>query len=183
MTGIADVVWEVMVDWDMTDWAATPDFTQPEDDISVDVQYVNPSRGKEREAGNSPAATCQLRIKPGLHAKYSPVNSIGPLHGRLLPWRAVRCRAYYDGNYYTKFTGFISSISIDPSPDKQSVSIYCTDGMDLLARQFIVEDWDAKVSMTEGETMGAILDAAGWSAAKRSLSAGGDVTYPVPVAY
>jgi hypothetical protein len=183
--GISDVTWEVLVDWDMTDWAAVPDFSQLEDDISADVQWVGFVRGKDKEGGNAPAAIFEVKLKPGLCLKYSPVNTAGVLYGRLLPWRAIRARAYYDGNYYDKFAGFISKYSLTPGANSGTgaVSIYCTDGVDLLARQLITADYDNKGQMTEADAVGAVLDAAGWPAGKRNLDTGAMVNYPAVTEY
>ena len=175
--GVGDVGYEVLVDWDMTDWSATPDFGQAEDDISSEVQSVSILRGRDSEGGNAPAATLDIRLIPGLCAKYSPVNATSPLYGRLLPWRAVRVQGVWGGNYFPLFAGFISKISIDPNPSKQSVSLYCTDGMDLLARQMVTLDYDKRNTQTEGEAVSAVLDAAGWGS-NRSIDSGNTLQYP-----
>jgi hypothetical protein len=177
MIDISAVSYDVKVDWDMTDWSAEPDFGQAEDDISQDVQSVDIARGKDTESGNAPAATLEIRLKPGLCLKYSPVNSDGPLYGRLLPWRAINVMTIYSGSGYQLYAGFISKISINPHEDIQSVTLYCTDGMDLLARQLLTEDHDNKSAMTEGDAVSIILDAAGWGG-RRSIDTGGSVIYP-----
>lgn len=175
------VTYEVMVDWDMTDWSATPDFSDAYDDISNDVQSIDTSRGKEAEDGNAPAATLTIRMKPGLVSKYSPFNTTGPLYGLLLPWRVIRVKATNDGGgtYWPLFFGYISKYTIVPHLSIQSVTLYCTDGTDLLARQTASQDYDAREDMTEGDAMGDILDTAGWSSTRRSLSAGTLLKYPL----
>ena len=55
--GIVDVTYLVRVDWDMTEWSYTPSFDGPYDNISAEISSVSVSRGKNDEAGNSPAAT------------------------------------------------------------------------------------------------------------------------------
>ena len=179
------VTYEVFVDWDMTDWAAEPDFSESYDDISNDIQTISATRGKETEDGNAPAATLEIRMKPGLVSKYSPVNTAGALYGKLLPWRVIRVRATNDGgeNYWPVYFGHISKYSINPHPSRQAVSIYCTDGTDLLARQIINQDYDAREDMSEGEAVESVLNEAGWSSARRSIDTGGTVKYPLVSAY
>jgi hypothetical protein len=179
------ITYEICVDWDMTDWAATPDFTGTYDNISNDVQTISWSRGKEVEAGNAPAATLEIRMKPGLVSKYSPVNSAGVLYGKILPWRIIRVRGTYDGGstYYNVFLGFISKYTIDPHPERKSVSIYCTDGTDLLARQIVEQDYENRSVMTEAEAMESLLNSAGWSSSRRDLGSGGDLKYPAVAEY
>ena len=175
--GIVDVTYLVRVDWDMTEWSNSPSFDGPYDDISAEISSVSVSRGKNEEAGNSPAATCDIRLIAGLCWKYSPVNSASPLYGQILPWRPIQVQAVWGGNYYTLYTGFISKISIDPNPSKQSISLYCTDGMDLLARQMVTLDYDKRNTQTEGEAVSAVLDAAGWGS-NRSIDSGNTLQYP-----
>jgi hypothetical protein len=174
------VTYEVLVDWDMTDWAADPDFSEDIDDISNDVQTVGWHRGKETEEGNAPAATFEIRMKPGLVSKYSMFNAAGPLYGKILPWRIIQVQGTNDGgaNYYPVFFGFISKYIINPHPDVQSVYIYCTDGTDLLARQLLNQDYNTREEMTDGEAASLILDSAGWSTTRRNISSAGTVKYP-----
>ena len=166
------VVHEIMIDWDATDWAADPTFSD-DDDISDDVLDMRIVRGKETEEGNAPAATLELRIRPDLVLKYSPFNAAGPLYERIRPWLPVRVRTVHDGTTYPVYFGFISSIQIDPSGDNPSVSLYCTDGTDLLARQMITQDWDNRTPMSDGAAIGLIADAAGWSATRRDIDTDG----------
>lgn len=169
------VTHEIMVDWDMTDWAATPDFTQGIDDISDDIMEIRWIRGKETEEGNSPAATLELRIKPNQILKYSPCNVGSVLAGKLLPWRVVRVRSSHNTIVYNEFFGFISRIRVDPHPDRPQISLYITDGIDLLARQTLTQDQETVLSMNDGEAIGAILDVAGWSATRRDIDVDGGV--------
>lgn len=183
-----DVTYEVCVDWDAVDWSATPDFSESYDVVStVDgVEFVRWVRGKEREEGNAPAATIEVRLKSGLCSKYSPFTSNPDLRGKIRPWLPIRVRAYHNSVYTVVYTGFISRINYNPHPDVQSVTFYCTDGMDLLARQIIAQDVTNRELCSDGEAIGKILDASGWSPSKRSLDVdGGDdfVSYPACTSY
>jgi hypothetical protein len=186
------ITYEVFVDWDGTDWAAAPDFSEAIDDISDDVAYIDMARGKDSEEGNAPAATLQIKMKAGLCAKYSPFNAGSVLWDagvgatRIRPWLIVRIIATHLTIPYARFFGFISSIKIDPRPDRQQVTLYVTDGTDLLARQLIGQDYDDKTEMSDGEALERILNAAGWSATRRTLdtSGGADLLrYPETFSY
>jgi len=171
------IKWEVCVDWDATDWSDEPDFSQDYDQISGDVDvdgitYVGWARGKQREEGNAPAGTCEIRLKPGLCQKYSPFTN-GILKGKIRPWLPIRVRSYFNGEYVTQFTGFISRITIDPHPDVQSVIFYCTDGTDLLARQEVTQDTTSKDLMSDGAAVERILDTVRWNANRRSIDKDG----------
>lgn len=177
----SEITWEVMVDWDSTDWSAEPDFSEDIDDISDDVIYDGWFRGKNLEEGNAPAGTFDLRIKPGLHEKYSLYNSSSPLYGKIRPWLPIRIRAIHNSITYAVFRGFISSLKVNPRPDKQQSYMYITDGSDLLARQLVTQDFNNREKMSDGDAVGKVLDAAGWSATQRDVdNDGGDdlVNYP-----
>lgn len=174
------ITYEIMVDWDMTDWAATPDFTQLIDDISDDVQSINWVRGEDREEGNCPASTLELKIIGSLYAKYSPYNVAGDLFGKLLPWRAVRIRLTHNAVTYNIFLGFISKIKTNPHPDNPEVYIYCTDGLDLLARNVIAQNYDERTTESDGDAVGQVLDVAGWSSSRRNLDVDGGEIFQYP---
>ena len=177
----SEITWEVMVDWDATDWAVTPDFTQAIDDISADINFSGWQRGKNTEEGNAPAGTHEIKLTPGLHQKYSIYYVPSPLHNKIRPWLPIRIRAMHDGNTYNVFSGFISSIKVDPHPSKQMVYIYVTDGSDLMARQLITQDYDTRTQMSDGEAVERVLDSAGWDPLKRNIDidGGGDLLqYP-----
>jgi len=186
MSEPSNIYYEVMVDWNATDWAAAPDFSEEIDDISLDVQDI-PSdfRGTNKESGNAPAATFEIKLIPGLIDKYSPFSTSSPLYGLIRPWLPIRIRAIYLEITYDVFTGFISRIHINPDPDVEEVYFYITDGSDLLARQKVAQDFDTRTQMSDGEAVGKLLDAGGWSADKRILDTSGGQTlnYPLVGAY
>lgn len=174
-----ELTYEVMVDWDMTDWAADPDFSEGIDDITSYVMSISFSKGKDKELGNIPASTVEIKLNNS-DARFSPPNASSPLYDKLLPWRMIRVRVEHDSVWYNHFFGFISRYKIEPHPEKEIAYIYATDGMDLLARQIITQDDDDLTSMTDGAAVGKVLDAAGWSASRRDIDTdGGNITeYP-----
>jgi len=176
--------YEVCVDWDATNWAATPDFSQPYDnitnDLDPDVNAISIERGKEWEEGLSPAATMEVRMRPGLVEKYSPFTT-GVLQGKIRPMLPIRLRIKHNDQWRPQFFGFITRISVNPVVGKERVILYCTDGTDLLARQIITQDFRNKARMSDGEAVEKVLDAAGWSTERRDIDKdGGDelLSYP-----
>jgi hypothetical protein len=177
---MSDIVYDVKVDWQATDWSVTPNFSQAIDDITADVQHIRGSRGQDLEQGNSPAATLELILKPGLVSKYSPYNTGSVLYPNVRPWLPVRVKATYDATEYAIFAGWISRISINPHRDVQSVYLYVTDGSDLLARQLVTQDYESAIQMSDGDAVGSVLDAAGWNSGARILGSGGDTLFNYP---
>lgn len=185
------MTFEVCVDFDATDWAATPDFSEAYDNISDDVDIngvvgLSWFRGEEPEEGNAPAATLTVNLRMGLCKKYSPFTTDADLAGKIRPWLPIRVRAYHVAAYTVEFAGFIERISIDPALAIQSVVFYCTDGTDLLARQLITQDPNDKETCSDGEAIDKVLNAAGWSATKRDVDKDGGadlLRYPTCSSY
>lgn len=181
MTRVATPEYEIVIDWDAEDWSA--DFggdPETDDNISADVYYTDASRGKEKEEGNAPASFLQIKLKAGLHSNYSPFN-----HPDLRIWLPVRVRARYNAVWHPLFFGYISAIRIDPSPNRQSVTIYITDGMDLLARQVLRQDYNTRHKMNPGGAINYIANAAGWSPNRRRINRTetANLNYPSTGAY
>ena len=171
------MTFEVCVDWDAEDWAADPDFSEDYDNISDDIDTggivgLSWQRGKQREEGNAPAATLDVNIRRGLCEKYSPFTT-GVLAGKIRPWLPIRVRAYHSDAYIAEYFGFIEKISINPALSVQSVTFYCTDGTDLLARQEITQDPANRELCSDGDAIEKILNAAGWSTTRRSIDKDG----------
>jgi len=181
------MTYEIKIDFDATNWANTPNFSEDYDDISGDIDmdsinFIGWKRGKEQEEGNAPAATLEIHITPGHCDKYSPFTT-GILANKIRPWLPIRVRAYYGGEYYNEFFGFISRISINPHINEQTVTLYCTDGTDLLARNMETEDADNTVSTSGGGAINLILDAAGWSHSRRNIDTTGGNIVKYPTCY
>lgn len=174
------ITYEIHVDWDATDWLATPDFSQDIDDISAYVKhpfYID--RGKKTELGNIPAGTLDL-ILNNFDKRFSPTYALGPFFGKIRPWLPIRVRATVTGGGAIIFyAGFISRISVNPHLDVQEAYLYCTDGMDLLARNMVSVNKGERSMITDGAAIGRILDGAGWSTSKRNI----DVDTPAIVNY
>ena len=185
------MTFEVKVDWDATNWADEPDFSESYDDISGDIDTggvtgLDWQRGKQREEGNAPAATLTIELRRGLCQKYSPFTTDADLAGKIRPWLPIRVRAYHLGAYIAAYFGFIERMSFNPALGIESVTFYCTDGIDLLARQLITQDLTDKEICSDGQAVHKILDAAGWSRDRRAVDMDGGndlLAYPTSSAY
>jgi len=174
-----DVEMEVMVDWNATDWAATPDFSEDIDDITDDFINMGGSRGKEKESGNIPAGTVDIELR-NLAGKYHPRNTSSPLYGLIRPMLPIRIRETSDEETVTLYTGFISKIKIPDQRDVRTAHLYCTDGLDIISRNLVSQDEEELTTQSDGDSIGDLLDAAGWPSGKRNIDTdGGDVLqYP-----
>lgn len=174
------ITYEVHVDWDATDWQDTPDFSEAIDDISSYVKNIYTDRGKKVEQGNTPAGTLDITLN-NEDKRFSPTYGDSPLFDKMRPWLPVRVRATVTGGAAIDlYTGFISRISVNPLIDVQEAYLYCTDGMDLLARNMVAVDKSDRSMVTDGAAIGYVLDAAGWPVSKRNIDTdtGAIVNYP-----
>ena len=137
-------------------------------------------RGKNIELGNNPAGTLDITLDNS-DKRFSPTYTVGPLYGKMRPWLPIRVRATVTGGAaITFYTGFISRISVNPHEDIQQAYLYCTDGMDLLARNMVALEKTNRSMVTDGDAVGYVLDGAGWPADKRNIDVdtGAVVNYP-----
>ncbi len=179
------ITYEVMVDWDATDWQVTPDFSEGIDDITAYVKNIYIDRGKKVELGNIPAGSLDITLRND-DKRFSPVYAAGPLYGKIRPWLPIRVRGTINGGgAITFYIGFISRISVNPHIEVQEAYLYCTDGMDLLARNMVAVDKSDRSMVTDGAAVGYVLDGAGWPSSKRSIDVdtGAIVNYPSTTEY
>lgn len=174
------ITYEFHVDWDSADWAATPDFSEGIDDITSYVKKYYVDRGKKVELGNTPAGTVDL-ILDNSDKRFSPPYSSSPLFGKMRPWLPVRLRATVtSGGAKVFWTGFISRIAVNPHVNVQEAYLYCTDGLDFLARSMVTVNKTNRELMKDGEAIGLLLNSAGWPALRRSIDVdtGAILNYP-----
>jgi hypothetical protein len=162
----------VYVDWDATVWSDTPDFSQAIDNITTYVKSVDIRRGMKTEYGNTPAGTCQI-VLDNSTKRFSPVYTSSPLYGKIRPWLPVKVTGTVDTSTYNLYTGFISRISCMPNAQKQEAVLYCTDGMDLLARQVARQQNNERTQGTDGAAIDELLNVGGWSSSCRSIDTDG----------
>ena len=177
------ITYSFHVDWDATDWRDTPDFSEAIDDITDYVESFYIDRGKNQEQGNNQAGTLDVTLD-NEDKRFTPTYAAGDLFGKVRPWLPIRVRAIIGVNTETVYTGFISKIKVDPHLDVQKAWLYCTDGMDLLARNMVTQSNEDRTEMSDGEAVDRVLSAAGWPIAKRSIDTdGGNVKYPLTVEF
>jgi len=162
----------VYVDWDATVWSDTPDFSQAIDNITIYVKSVSIRRGMKTEYGNTPAGTCQI-VLDNSSKRFSPVYTSGPLYGKLRPWLPMKVTGTVSSSTYNIYTGYISRISCMPNAQKQEAVLYCTDGMDLLARQVARQQNNERTQGTDGAAIDELLNVGGWSSSCRSIDTDG----------
>lgn len=168
------------VDWDATDWSVTPDFSEAIDNITDYVKSWHIDRGKDKELGNVPSGVLEL-VLDNSDKRFSPPYT-GPLSGKIRPWLPIRAEWDEDGapSWIPFYTGFISRIRITPHLDSQEAYFYCTDGMDLLARNMVTQDKQNTSSVTDGAAIEKLLDSAGWSATNRAIDTDSGLTLKYP---
>jgi len=177
------ITYSFHVDWDATDWKATPDFSEAIDDITDYVETFYIDRGKNQEQGNNPAGTLDITLDNS-DKRFSPPYAAGPLFGKMRPWLPIRVQTTIAAATETVYTGFISKIKVNPDMNTQQAFLYCTDGADLLARNMVTQDGTNRTEMSDGTAVDRILDAAGWPVAKRDIDTdGGNVKYPLTVEF
>lgn len=179
------ITYEFHIDWDATDWMVAPDFSEAIDNITKFVKDHYIDRGKDVELGNTPAGTLDLTLN-NEDKRFSPTYAPSPLFGKMRPWLPVRVQGTITGGAaIILYTGFISKISVNPHLEVQEAYLYCTDGMDLLARNMVSVNKGDRSMVTDGAAVGRVLDGAGWPAAKRSIDidTGAIVNYPQTTEY
>ena len=167
-------VYSIAIDFDCTDWAGAHDFTTSGDDITNDVKAFRISRGKDKDSNSYPAATLELTIE-NHSGNYYPTQAGKTPGPKVRLWLPVRVTATYPtpATPYNLFYGYINRITAYPIKNKQEIYFYCTDGIDLLAKQIVVQDMDDKTVITDGAAAGLILDAADWNATRRTIDLDG----------
>jgi hypothetical protein len=173
------ITYSVQVAWDTEGWQDDAPWTGEFDAITSDVEFVAFTRGKETEAGNAPAATLELRLTNDAH-KYTPTNTTGDLYEKLLVYKQIRVTATFLTVTYPLFYGFISRYQVKPHPNDQKILIYATDGMDMLARALVAQDYNVRSKTSDGEAVDKVLTACGWNPTRRTLdtTAGKILNYP-----
>lgn len=176
------ITYQVLVAWEFSNWNQTPTFEGDYDDITADVKSISWTRGKEREAGNILAATLELRLR-NFDGMYTPTNEDSPLFRYMKPYKQIKVIAAHNEIDYPLFYGYISKYQIKPHWETKETYIYCTDGMDLLARQMLTQDYNDRKSMKDGEAITKILDVAGWNTSRRAIDASGGASLEYPTLY
>lgn len=169
---MAAVTYTVIIDWDND---GTLDAPEANEDVTANVLSV---RTPLSWTFGRDTARSLAQIKPGevtieLNNKskiYSPDNTLGALFGNLGPGKPVKIQAVHNAVTYKLFWGYIDSYELDPDPDSASVTITVQDALGRFAEQNVTTT--LYQSIQTGAAITAVLDAAGWSGAKRDIDPG-----------
>jgi hypothetical protein len=128
-------------------------------------------RGKDQIRSLSPPMAGRLDASLDNRSRdYSPENGASPLVGKLVPGHRVRLRATFSAVTYDLFTGTLDDLPQHPGLGARAVDMPCLGSLSRLK--------GVKVStalyqyVRTDQALGYLLDAAGWPAGDRVLSAG-----------
>lgn len=150
------------------DWTGAGDFSGTYDNVTGDLVSVECRRGRDY------ASQLTGKVSPGrltatlnnLDGLYSSFNSSGDLYGSILPGRKVRLRT----STANIWTGYLSSIV--PAGNLGGNPVVSLEASGPLSRLKKSISPAKQAGELTGAIIGAILDAAGWSAGERSIDAG-----------
>jgi hypothetical protein len=167
------------------DWDANGTFDGGVEDITADVERIRIAYGRQGPLGIASPATCEI-VLANDDARYSPENVGSPLSPNVKPRRKVRIRTTAPVAK-TKFVGRIDTISVEAALDARKANLNCADEMAFLLREQgaiytlptgdpvgYLEPDASGIGPLTGDTVIAVLDAAGWPAggANRVLDVG-----------
>lgn len=113
--------------------------------------------------GLSPGAATFIFDNYG--ANYSPANSASPYNPYLIPNKAIRATATYDGSTYNIFNGFIDRFRVSPDLETRTVGIEASDRVKTLQLRNI--DLPLTTNTNPGSLFVDILSAAAVTSAQR----------------
>jgi len=154
------------------DWNNDGDFTDTNEDITDDVLEITCKRGRDfasQLTGKAVAGTMEVSLRNNA-GKYSPFNTSGVLTGKLLPNRKIQLSTILPDEL-TLWTGYIESI--EPEVQKGPYTTAKIRALGIF-KKFATTSVSVpgQSSVTTGTAIGAILDAADWASADRSLNTG-----------
>lgn len=149
------------------DWSGDGDFADTGEDVSARLLSVATRRG--RSSVNDEIAPGSMSFDlDNQEGDYSPYNAGSPLYGNVIPGRACKLEVVANATTYPVSYGYLSSIMQSRAPsDRPAMQFGALDAFDLLRLGSV------RVALQESQRvdqlLGAILDAAGWSATMRDL--------------
>jgi len=143
--------------------------------VTSDVKLVTIEYGKNSKLPfdlvKAQTGRCSLIVN-NFSSKWCPEFTTSPLYPYVKPNKPFRIRATWLGTVYDLFEGKLTSDLPRPFVDEQMATLSLLDGMDYLARAKVnIPLQEAQLS---GVIKGALLDSAGWHAAKRVIDTGVD---------
>lgn len=148
-------------------FSATPTWST----LTSDAREIAIKRGRQHELDRIEAGTCSVAFN-NLVGNYWPGNSGGAYYPNVLPGKRVNVRAVFDAVTYDLYTGFLESWqhSFEGSGDK--VPRVVVRAADLLKNLNLTVLNGAYPQEFSDVRVGKALDALGWPAGNRDISAG-----------
>lgn len=160
---MAEPVWSVKVDWNNNG-----SFADANEDVSaslLDLEFTI-GRGSASDVIAAGRGSFTLEDPAGVYSRY---NAASPIYGQMLPSREVKIESVHSAVTYPGIRGIITDMAegrrVNGIP---TVTFQVTDGMELLRRATKVRT-PLQESKRVDELIGTVLDAAGWSGARRNL--------------
>jgi hypothetical protein len=141
-------------------------------EITNTVLGFRTERGRDEELGHAASGIAELTCDND-GGDYSPERTDGLYVGYLYVGAYLTILDELDDIVYYMFSGRIDSIEPFPEPDNRYAYILAVDGGDDLEVAEI--ETPLRVVTDEAVLVADVLDAAGWSAGKRSINAGVDI--------
>ena len=141
-------------------------------EITATVLGFRTERGRDEELGHAASGIAELTCDND-GGDYSPERTDGLYVGYLYVGAYLTILDELDDVVYFMFSGRIDSIEPFPEPDNRYAYILAADGGDDLEVAEI--ETPLRAVTDEAVLVADVLDAAGWSAGKRSIDAGVDI--------
>jgi hypothetical protein len=155
-------------------WGDSPTFADAGDNVTARVlpdRGLICERGKDQIRSLSPPMAGRLDASLDNRSRdYSPENGSSPLVGKLVPGHRVRLRATFSAVTYDLFTGTLDDLPQHPELGARAVDLPCLGSLSRLKGLKISTPLYANIRTDQA--LGYLLDAAGWPAGDRVLSAG-----------
>ena len=154
------------------DWNNDGDFSDSNEDISEDVLSITCKIGRNfasQLTGHAVAGRLEITVRNET-GKYSPFNTSSTYAGQLLPNRKIQVGAYYP-SVQPLFTGFIEKIQPNINKGRVHTATITASGPIRKLSQTNIRV-PMSTSTATGTAIGAVLDAADWPSADRSIDTG-----------
>lgn len=146
------------------------------EDVTDYLLSISWRRGRDH-ASTLTGQTTSLSFTAELDNRDGRFNSFlatGPMYGLLLPGRMVRFVSTFSGATTTQFTGYLTSIQLNPElGGGHTATISGFGPLGKIARQSV--SIALQINKDTGTIIDAILDAAGWPTDKREIDRGATV--------
>lgn len=156
------------------DWNNDGDFSDTGEDVSartLERTTLTIRYGRDQARALAPISPGEAELELDNRSRdYSPENSSSPLVDNVLPGRPVYVKATLSAVDYPMFRGHLDDYNVMPNISDRTVRFSCLDPLAKLRGVRVTTELHNSVST--GEAVGILLDAAGWDPALRDLDPG-----------